>query len=223
MGRVKSRFRSSIRRIGLSVAFVVPLTLVAAITFGLHISGLRHSTEPGEPAALSTSSRSLSSAPNDYTDPQFGFSVSYPSGFVIEPTLSPGHTLPEGWFSELRAVDGRFKGKESPGEVDFGLRANDAATLNAWIQKHTGPCGSPNSKGYYWDNISNIRSVKVAGRNALSFDWNQQSCGSPLTLHMTAFVMRSSSIFLLSWWSADPAYVGAAHGAAEQMLGSFRG
>jgi hypothetical protein len=124
---------------------------------------------------------------------------------------------------QLRAVERRFLGKEPPGQVAFGVRANDANTLNAWVQKHTGPCGSPDSAAYYWDKISNVTAVKAGGRDALSFDWDQQACGTPLTLHLTAFAMGPSYIFVFSWWSSDAAYAGTVRGAGEQMLASFRG
>jgi hypothetical protein len=108
-----------------------------------------------------------------------------------------------------------------PGQVEFGLRTNDAATLSAWVQKHTGPCGSPNSKEYYWDNVSNLTPVKVNGRDALLFDW--QPCFTSLTLHVTAFATRQSYIFVLDWWSSDTTYVPTAQGAGEGMLRSFQG
>jgi hypothetical protein len=132
-------------------------------------------------------------------------------------------TLPPGWLLEMRAVESRFLGTIPPGQVEFGVRANDADTLTAWIKKHTGPCGSPNSKEYYWDNISNVTPVKAAGRDALSFDWDQQACGTPYTLHLTAFLLRPSYVFLFSWYSQDVADAATLRGLADQMLASFSG
>jgi len=183
---------------------------------------------PGVPSAT-PSTASPSPSPSQpagwktYTNTQFGFSISYPPSFVVENSLNPGMTLPPGWLLEMRVVDRRFLGKIPPGQVEFGVRANDAGTLTAWVQKHTGPCGSPNSSEYYWDKVSNVTPVNAAGREALTFDWNQQACGTPYTLHLTAFVLQTSHVFLFSWYSQDAAYSETLKRIADQMLASFSG
>ena len=119
----------------------------------------------------------------------------------------------------------RFLGNYPPGQVEFSVRARDADTLNAWIQKHTGPCGSDGSKEYYWDTLSNLTSLMVAGHDARSFDWNMaQACGEgATTFHFTTFFMGRPYVFVLDWWSTDPAYVAEVHRVADQMLASFSG
>ncbi len=132
-------------------------------------------------------------------------------------------TLPPGWLLEMRAVESRFLGRVPPGQVEFGIRANDADTLTAWVQKHTGPCGSPNIKEFYWDNISTLTPLTAAGRDALAFDWDQQACGTPYTLHLIGFVLRPSNVFLFSWYSQDATYAATLKRIADQMLTSFSG
>jgi hypothetical protein len=106
--------------------------------------------------------------------------------------------------------------------VEFSVRARDADTLVAWVQKHSGPCTADSSKQYYWGTISNVTSEKVAGRDARSFDSNDQACGEgPSLIHFTAFFMGPSYVFVLDWWSTDPAYAATVHRVADQMLASF--
>ena len=196
-----------------------PISWVALATLAL-LTGCGPSAAATPPV---TAAPSTTAGWKVYTNKEFGFTMSYPPGFVVENSLSPGGTLPAGWFLEMRAVESRFLGQIPPGQLEFGVYADDADALTAWVQKHTGPCGSPNDKEYYWDNISGLTPVKVAGRDALSFDWDQQACSTPYTLHLTAFVLRPSYVFLFSWYAQDAAYGAILKSIADQMLTSFGG
>jgi hypothetical protein len=63
----------------------------------------------------------------------------------------------------------------------------------------------------------------VAGKDALSFDWNQACADGPTHGHITAFFIGTSYVFVLDWWSTDPAYAATVHRVADQMLASFSG
>jgi len=217
------------------VAASAALLLVGAVTFYVLLA--RH-TQPApvilptpsvESPTPSVASPSPSPSPTPgwktYTNTQFGFSISYPPGWVVQNSANPGSTLPRGILLLQRAVEPRFLGNYPPGQVEFSVRARDADTLNAWVQKHTGPCGSDGSKEYYWDTPSDLTSMTVAGHDARSFDWNMaQACGEGATsLHFTAFFVGTSYVFVLDWWSTDPAYAATVHRVADQMLASFSG
>jgi hypothetical protein len=156
-----------------------------------------------------------------YKDPTFGFSIGYPSSFVIQNTLKAGGTLPKGWLLAMRAVDSKFASGYPPG-VDFGVYSKDADSLTAWVQKHTGPCGSDTSKAYYWDSTSNVVQTTVSGRDALSFDL-VNPCGSSLTLRETIFFLGTAYLFRLDWWSSDTTYAATIGPIVQSMLASFSG
>jgi hypothetical protein len=123
----------------------------------------------------------------------------------------------------MRAVDKQFSTGYPPGQVDFGVYSKDADTLEAWVQRHTGPCGSPNSKAYFWDTTAKLQPATIAGRSAVSFDWDQSSCFGTATLHETALFFGTDYVFRLDWWSTDPNYSSTIQQIAAQMLSTFNG
>jgi len=155
-----------------------------------------------------------------YRDDQFGFSIFYPPGFVVD---NPGsNTLPAPWLRERRVVDKQYQNVSPPGQIDIGVYSIDADTLTAWVQKHTGPCGSQVSNAFFWDVVRNLTTVTAAGRQAVSFDWDMSSCGASLTVHETAFFMGSAYVFRLDWWALDPAYATTLQQYAQQILATFQ-
>ncbi len=155
-----------------------------------------------------------------YSDPQFGFKISYPPDFVVP---SPDSNVPRPWLRELRAVDQRFIAQYPPGQVEFGLYTEDAASPTAWVQKHSGPCGSPGNQAFFWDKAGNLQAVAAAGHAAVSFDWDMSSCGSPIVVRETVLFLSSGFVFRFDWWASDANYLSTLQPIADQMLASLNG
>lgn len=168
---------------------------------------------PSPPAA----SPSPTGSWQTYTDPKYGFSISYPPGFAFQ---DQGEG-PPGGLQLYRAVDNRYLNGEPPGQVELGLYPMDADTLSAWITKHTGPSSAAASQAFYWETTANVTPTSAAGRPAISFD--NSSPGGPTTLHATVFQQGSSRVVLFDWWSADQSYLETIQLLAQQMLASFQG
>ena len=182
----------------------------------------------GSPSADSTPSTPPSPSPSrtaewqTYTDPTYGFSLSYPPTFVLDnPTTGP---LTPGWLLERRIVDAQFVSGYPPGDIDFGVYAFDSTTLDGWVRQHTGPCGSPNSKEFYWDNVVNLSPVTVASRAGQAFDWDQRSCGPNLVLHETVFLFSNDTyVFRLDWLASSADYSGTIQTTGQQVIQTFVG
>jgi hypothetical protein len=126
-----------------------------------------------------------------------------------------------GMLLAMRTVQASYAGRRAaPTQIDFHVFTKDADTLTAWVQKHSGPCDRPASAPYYWVKTSNLTPTKVAGAEALSFDWG--ACTSSMLLHSTVFFM-GPYIFELDWFTTDPTYASIAQETGQQMLASFRG
>lgn len=145
----------------------------------------------------------------------------YPPSFVLD---NPGsNTLPAPWLRERRIVDKQYENANPPGQIDIGIYSKDADTLSAWVQKHTGPCGSPVTKGFFWDVVRNVEIASAAGRQAVTFDWDMSSCGSSLIVHETAFFMGSEYIVRFDWWAFDAGYATTLQTYSQQILATFHG
>lgn len=152
-----------------------------------------------------------------YTDTQYGFTISYPSGF----TFQDQGAGPPGAIQIYRAVDSRYLTGDPPGQVDLDIISMDTATLSEWIAKHTGPSSAPPSQEFYWETTANVTPTSAAGHQAISFD--NSSPGGPGTVHAIAFLQTSSRVILIDWFSTDPSYADAIQSVYQQMLASFRG
>jgi hypothetical protein len=157
-----------------------------------------------------------------YTDPTYGFSISYPPNFVLHnPNTGP---LPPGWLLERRIVDGQFVNGYPPGDIDFGVYSFDDSALDSWVRKHTGPCGSPNSSEFFWDSVANLSPVTVAGRTGETFDWDQRSCGANIVLHETVLLLNNDKyVFRLDWWASSTDYATSIQPTAQHVLNTFAG
>jgi hypothetical protein len=156
-----------------------------------------------------------------YHDSVLAFSIAYPPNFAIADSLNPGGTLPPGQLLEKRVVDRQYSSGEPPGQVEFGVYAKDAGAIDAWIQKHTGQCGSADANEFFWDSTANLTSTAAAGRAAMTFDWSP--CGSPVALHVTTFFMDGPYVFRIDWWATEPNYTTSIKSVASQMIASFNG
>jgi hypothetical protein len=104
----------------------------------------------------------------------------------------------------------------------MGVYTMDADTLVGWVQKHSDSTCLI-GKEYFWA-VSNLMSVTVSGRNAVTFDVDTSGCpeGSGM-IHDTAFLLGTGKVFRFSWWSSDPKYVSTMQAIAERMLASVTG
>jgi hypothetical protein len=177
-------------------------------------SGVR--TSPSPPI-ISSPSPSPSGAWQTYSDPQFGFTISYPPDFTIQDE----GVGPPGSFHTYRFVESRYTGEEAPPQVDLTILAMDTDTLDAWIKRHTGPSAAPSSQAYYWETASNLVPTTAAGRSAISFDSSSQ--GFPAVVHATVFLLSPTRVIDLAWWTTDAATATAIQSVAQQMSASFQG
>jgi hypothetical protein len=225
---------TKLRSIGLSLGGILVVLIVASVAFGVRLirsdqAGPAASPTPAvqasSPSPSPTTALSSSPCPSPtgewkvYTDPQFGFSISYPPDFIVEEP--PGGPLPRGILFARRAVNCAYAGGfYPPVQIDFHVFAKDADTLTAWVQKHGGPCGPPGDVTRYWQTASNLTSTTVAGIDALSFD--ETLCGTGITPHNTVFFIGPSYVFSLDWFPTRPEHVAAARQIGQQVLASFR-
>ena len=160
-----------------------------------------------------------------FTDPQYGFTVSHPRGLLFYRATN---------LASLDPVLVRYDvadrcPSDNPGPswgVGTFIYTRDAGTLTAWLQKHTDnhSCGIANVTGFLF-NVTNVKSVTVTGRDAVSFDENLGACGEGGTgaAHLTAFFLASSHVLVLRWYSQDSNYAPTVQVIAQEMLGSVRG
>lgn len=172
-------------------------------------------TSPSPP--ISSPSTSPSGAWQTYSDPQFGFTISYPQDFTIQDE----GVGPPGSFHTYRFVASQYSGEEAPPQVDLTILAMDTDTLDAWIKRHTGTSSAPPSQAYYWETTSNLVATAAAGRSAISFDSSSQ--GFPAIAHETVFLLTPTRVIDLAWWTTDAATASATQSVAQQMLASFHG
>jgi hypothetical protein len=177
---------------------------------------------PASPAR--TSQACLSSPPpaaswQTYSDVKYGFVVSYPRGYTFE---QAGRGNPDiGWLAAYRAVDDCYLGGYPGAQVEISVFTRDADPLTAWVTKHSRALCT-DAGGYFWA-VSNLRSTTAAARAAVTFDMNLNGCPELSGVaHVTAFVLKSGSVFAFDWWSSDAGYAPTMHSIAEQMLASVK-
>lgn len=155
-----------------------------------------------------------------YSDAGYGFSISYPPAFEVD-----GHTSPSD--SEIRAlyrVVDKCLQQFPPGQIELGVFTYDANSLTAWVQKHSDvDCAGSNTSAFIFG-VSNMHSVTVAGRAALTFDDKFSGCGGPAgSGQETVFLLSPNYVFMLGWWAARSAYAPTISAVASKMLGTFTG
>jgi photosystem II stability/assembly factor-like uncharacterized protein len=153
-----------------------------------------------------------------FTNAQYGFAIAYPPGYTLK---SEGGANPAtGWLAEFRAVDSCYLDVYPPGQVEMGVYTKDADTLTAWVNKHSvAKCTDPG----FFPGVSNMRSVTVAGRDALAFDDVYTGCEFSGVVHTTVLLLGSGNVFRIDWWATDPNYAPTLQAIADQMLASLKG
>jgi hypothetical protein len=203
------------QRPGWAALSIVGLALVLAGCGRVPASGDASAARTGSPTPP-LASPSPSGTWQVYADQQYGFSISYPRNFTF---LARDSGLPEG-IKFYRAVETRYANDYPPGQVEIYTDSMDAASLAAWITKHTGPAEAPESQAHYFTNTSNVTTTTLVGRQAISFEYSVT--GFPAISHSIVFLQTSARVFLISWWSADPQYTATISAVFEQMLTSLR-
>ncbi len=150
-----------------------------------------------------------------YTDPDYGFGISYPPNFVIEILEAKGGDLP-GILKLVRAVDAGFTAGYPSGQVEFGVYAKDAGALSEWLSEHSDTAPSPFRPTYH--DVTNVMEATASGRPTLSFD---SFAGEAGTVHSTVF-FSGPNVFVIDWFASDPTYEPTIKPIFERMLASFR-
>jgi hypothetical protein len=169
------------------------------------------SSQTASPARTESPSPNTSLPPTGsswpiYTDPDYGFSITYPPTFKFvrqngEPSV--------GQMMLYRAVDPIYLNGYPKGQIDAGIYARDADTLPEWVQKHSGP------PKRYWTVTTNQHAATVHGRVAFAFDWTP---GAGPTIHSTAIFLGKTFVLLLDYWSADAQYESTLQIYFQRML-----
>ncbi|MDO8612550.1 MAG: hypothetical protein Q7R32_06965 [Dehalococcoidia bacterium] len=156
-----------------------------------------------------------------YTDPDFAFNIGYPPQFVWDDTVFD--SLPPGVLKFLRFVDSHFASGYPPGQVTLSVFARDADTPAEWVFKHSAEGAPPadvESKQLYFFNVTNVRSVTVAGRSALAFDWAVESEGTQ-ALHHVAF-FSGPRVMVFGWEASDPSYAATAESTFNGIIETYK-
>jgi len=151
-----------------------------------------------------------------YTDPTYSFSIAYPPSFSFEVQ----HPSPPANLQLYRAVDKNYLCGYPLGQIEMGVYRNDMNSLTAWVQKHTNAGTADDTK--FLIGVTGLKAVTVANREAVAF----QEVGvyeGPGSIYVTAFSFGSGLIFLIDWWSYEPAYLQTVQGIGQQMVSSFIG
>lgn len=202
------------------------LGLIGCFLIGAQCAGPTASDEShlSTPSAQSKIAPPLPSQTNSwqvFSSSRYGFSISYPPGFVVVSVANPMGVVPPGRLLEMRVYDSQFSAQNPPGEVEFGVYPKDADSLAAWVQKHTGPCSAMTSNTFYWDNTTNLVATKVAGEAALEFDW-AHPCGDAPTLHETVLFLGSGYVFRINPWYSETTYKPTIDQIVAAMLATFK-
>jgi hypothetical protein len=148
-----------------------------------------------------------------YVDPDFGFTIDYPPQFVVE-ELGSRTGLPAGFVKLLRFVDKQFVDGYPPGQVAVGILVKDGDTPEGWLSKHSGESASEP----IYEGVTNVASLEVADRPAVSFDWDGGEAGD---VHSVAF-FRDANTIELHWYASDPTYESTIQSTFDAMLASYR-
>jgi len=182
----------------------------------------------GSPPESSPSRTSLSCAKPDgsvwatYSDAIAGFTVSYPPGF----TLQLQHNPVTGLVESYRAVESCYLKVSPPGQLELTVYTKDADSLAGWVNNHTGSPAFISGTDQYFSGVSNQAPARVAGRDAMGFDW--QPDAAPFTVHNTALFLGAAHVLVLGWWAEDApglpdaearaTYFAALHADYKEML-----
>jgi len=161
-----------------------------------------------------------------YSDPAYGFKVAYPPGFTFELQRAE---IP-GLLEFRRAVDKCYVNVSPPGQLEVTVYVKDSESLVAWVNKHTGGPASNSETDQYFSGVSHESPLRVAGRDALAFDW--QPDAAPYTPHDTAMFISSAYVLVIGWWAEDApglpdatarsAYAAAMQADYKTMLANLR-
>ena len=159
-----------------------------------------------------------------YSDPTYGFAISYPSAYTFE---RAGRGNPDiGWLAVYRAVDTCYLGGYPPGQVEVNVLIKpDAATLTAFVHKHAvGACEG--SGGLFWG-VSNPRSTTVLTgdgvRDAVTFDETGACTDGPSFVHNTLVILRTGYVLQTDWWASDPRIATSVQTTFDKMLMTLKG
>ena len=174
------------------------------------------------PSASPSSSASPSPSPSSspaqwpvYTDADYHFDISYPSGFTF---LKEGGSPGTGMLQAYRAVDPAYLNTYPPGQVEIAIYTKDADSLAAWVTKHSGPAGS-NDLTRYWSPVTNQAPVALASQSGLAFDWVPDQGGGPI--HAEVAFLGTTYVFLIQWWASEPSYEATVTDNYARMVASL--
>lgn len=154
-----------------------------------------------------------------FSDAVYGFTITYPTGDTFE---RAGRGNPDtGWMAAYRAVDTCYLGGYPPGQVEVSVFKFDAASLRAWVSKHSAPkCTDP----AFLYGVTNVQSVKAAARDALTFDETGKCIAEgPDSRHDTVLLLKSGYVLRVDWWSVNPKIAGTLQATADHMLATLKG
>lgn len=169
---------------------------------------------PVSPTASLTPSPSPSPTPwQTYSDPDFGFTISYPPDFQVD-VHTPDQSTHQGWLSAVRF----FAQSDSPpqGKVVVSIYAKDADSLESWVEKHSAGDTGPDDPSIYYREVSGQQALHVSDRPALAFDWQ----AGPTTVHVVCF-FSGERVMDVHWYADVASYAGTIEQIFDQMLDSY--
>jgi hypothetical protein len=104
------------------------------------------------------------------------------------------------WPFHGRIVEDKYRTGYPPGQIEIAIRALDSDSLRHWIERHTGdPMAHPEAN--YWNSVSNVRDLTVAGEPAVRFDYVMRGPEAPDDVHAVALIVNGKYVLLIDWWA----------------------
>ena len=172
---------------------------------------------PATSGCLSLASGARVAAWITYTDPIYGFSISYPDAYTLVPE-GPGPDAAQ--LAHFRAVDACYLHGYPAGEVDLAVLIKpDAGTLSDFVSKHA----VGNCQPGLFPGVGHLHSALVGSRDAVQFD-ETGFCGDSVgTLHVTLVKLASGYLFQIDWWANDPSVASSVQTTFDKMLMTLQG
>jgi hypothetical protein len=165
------------------------------------------------------------SAWQTFADSQYGFTISYPSGFTFKPIPSFVFPTTNHVLVAYGAADKCFDRTTPTGSIRVEVYTKDAETLAGWVKQHSDNAHCLGGPGLFVF-VTNLQHATVGGRDELSFDQDIIHCGEPtgnVVMHNAVFFLSSGYVFVFEWPSVDGTYGSTIQTIAERMLASVTG
>ncbi|HEX9695373.1 MAG TPA: hypothetical protein VGB64_03560 [Actinomycetota bacterium] len=199
---------------GRTLGLAAIVALVAGVGCGRGTAPQVAVSESPSPDETTSHSPSDSDSWNRYQDPEYGFSIEYPSDFVVEDVTQPR----SGVRKFVRFVDHSFLGGYPAGQVEINVFEKDNEALSAWVATHSADRDAPDGDRLYYREVTNKRSTDVNGRTALAFEGHADEIG---TIHHVILFLRDVVIDL-AWFADDPKYEPTILPTFDRMVSTYQ-